>query len=260
MYLHVADIWERSGTAIFVSSLFCFQVKLLPKQTGATYDIHGLWSWVAWVTSAAGGEDPGEGKNSCPRAISMTQYLQRDWDKQEGLGEVRTVLMAAWQRRSPTWCCTGRMRVRHSWHVLNECAQVAMQHVGVWVSALFCMDLCERGVCRWEASRTVEAVHLSYLFTHSGELEIMFSPIFPTDVINFPLLSIADCGEWHGQVYTMLLNLCVLSWLTDLLQTLWHGVENGSLTAEGICPSWRCESFLGQRSCCVLPASILADC
>lgn len=56
-----------------------------------------------------------------------------------------------------------------------------------------------------------EVIHLSYLFTHIGELEITFSPISSTDALWFSLSSVADCGECHGQVYTMVLNLCVLS-------------------------------------------------
>lgn len=95
-----------NGTAIFVSSLFCFQVKLLPNQTSAIYDMHGLWSWLAWAMSAAGGEDPGarcEGKNGCPRAIATIQwYLQKGWEKQESLGKASSVTMAVWERDGPT--------------------------------------------------------------------------------------------------------------------------------------------------------------
>lgn len=65
---------QEMNPSIFVSSLVWFQAKLLPSQTSTTYDIHGLWSWVIWAMSAAGGEDPGagcEGKNGCSRATAV---------------------------------------------------------------------------------------------------------------------------------------------------------------------------------------------
>ena len=47
--------------------------------------------------------------------------------------------------QSHMWCCTRRMGRSHSWHVLNECAKAAMQHVALWVSALVRMDVREHG-------------------------------------------------------------------------------------------------------------------
>lgn len=157
--------------------------------------------------------------------------LRTGWDCSNG--SVR-------EGQSHVGCCTRRMGRQHPWSVLNECAKDAMHHVVLGVSAVFHMDVCERGG-GGETSRIAESIHLSYVFTPAGELEVTFPPVSSTDAVWLALGSVADCEEWHGQVFE---SMCFV--LTDrLLQALWHKVKNGSVTAEGICPSWRCEFFPG---------------
>lgn len=62
------------------------------------------------------------------------------------------------------------------------------------------MDVCERGG-GGETSRIAESIHLSYLFTPAGELEVTFPPVSSTDAVWLALGSVADCEEWHGQVF-----------------------------------------------------------
>lgn len=222
----------------------------------ALHRIHiGLWPWVTGSVSAAAGEDPGarcEGKNGCLGAIAMLQrYLHRGW------GQAGTVVMAVWERDSPTWDA-----VQAGW--IGIILGVSWMNVQRMECTTLCWGFQQcfvygcvwTWVLGWDVPRIAESIHLSYLFTPAGELEVTFPPVSSTDAVWLALGSVTDCEERHGQVFE---SMCFV--LTDrLLQTLWHWVENGSLTAEGICPSWRYEFFLGWRSCCVLPASILAEC
>lgn len=148
-----------------------------------------------------------------------------------------------------------------AWKLLDCSSSIvgcsAMQPVALGVSAPFFYGCVWIWVWRWGEHPHYKR-HISSMLMHFGELEISFSPIASSTAISYS--SVVDCGESYGQMCTIFLDLCVLSWLTSLQQTCWHKVGNGSLTAEGICPSWRYEAFLGWRSCCVLPASILADC
>lgn len=70
------------------------------------------------------------------------------------------------------------------------------------------MAVCECG-CGGEVHSGHYKRHISSMLMHFGELETSFSPIASSTAISYS--SVVDCGESYGQMYTVFLDLCVLS-------------------------------------------------